>query len=115
MGRTVLDVWREYKHGAKGNPAIESLEAEFGTGWRTGTLREIKYASNYVGVRQKVVGKVEEMCEREGIGAEEACRRLDERVDGRMQMLISAVRKGEDPFEVIPKRRGVDEEFGNHV
>ncbi|KAL6815923.1 hypothetical protein GGI42DRAFT_363115 [Trichoderma sp. SZMC 28013] len=104
MGRTVLDVWTEYKHGKKGNPAIEALEKEYATGWRTGTLREIKYASNYVGVRQKVVSKVEEICARDGIEPEEACRRLDERVDGRMQMLISAVRKGEDPFEVIPKR-----------
>ncbi|KAK0764712.1 hypothetical protein N5P37_002178 [Trichoderma harzianum] len=104
MGRTVLDVWTEYKHGKKGNPAIESLERQYATGWRTGTLREIKYASNYVGVRQKVVSKVEEICAREGIEPEEACRRLDERVDGRMQMLITAVRKGEDPFEVIPKR-----------
>ncbi|KAL6804368.1 hypothetical protein J3E68DRAFT_446782 [Trichoderma sp. SZMC 28012] len=104
MGRTVLDVWTEYKHGKKGNPAIEALERQYATGWRTGTLREIKYASNYVGVRQKVVSKVEEICAREGIEPEEACRRLDERVDGRMQMLITAVRKGEDPFEVIPKR-----------
>ncbi|KAH0529721.1 hypothetical protein TsFJ059_004430 [Trichoderma semiorbis] len=104
MGRTVLDVWTEYKHGKKGNPAIESLERQYATGWRTGTLREIKYASNYVGVRQKVVSKVEEICAREGIEPEEACRRLDERVDGRMQMLITAVRKGEDPFKVIPKR-----------
>ncbi|KAK4068359.1 uncharacterized protein Triagg1_7298 [Trichoderma aggressivum f. europaeum] len=104
MGRTVLDVWTEYKHGKKGNPAIEALERQYATGWRTGTLREIKYASNYVGVRQKVVSKVEEICARDGIAPEEACRRLDERVDGRMQMLISAVRKGEDPFEVIPKR-----------
>ncbi|KAF3059100.1 hypothetical protein CFAM422_011654 [Trichoderma lentiforme] len=104
MGRTVLDVWTEYKHGKKGNPAIESLERQYATGWRTGTLREIKYASNYVGVRQKVVSKVEEICARDGITPEEACRRLDERVDGRMQMLITAVRKGEDPFEVIPKR-----------
>ncbi|KAL7905618.1 hypothetical protein GGI35DRAFT_130083 [Trichoderma velutinum] len=104
MGRTVLDVWTEYKHGKKGNPAIESLERKYATGWRTGTLREIKYASNYVGVRQKVVSKVEEICAREGISPEEACRRLDERVDGRMQMLITAVRKGKDPFEAIPKR-----------
>ncbi|KAL7797424.1 hypothetical protein V8C37DRAFT_400020 [Trichoderma ceciliae] len=104
MGRTVLDVWREYKLGSRGNPAIEALELEFGTGWRAGSLREVKYASNYVGVRQKVVNQVEEMCERDGLSAEEACRRLDERVDGRMQMLISAVRRGEDPFRVIPRR-----------
>ncbi|KAL7951292.1 hypothetical protein V8C42DRAFT_303632 [Trichoderma barbatum] len=104
MGRTVLDVWKEYKHGKKGNHAIEYLEKNYATGWRTGTLQDIKYASNYVGVRQKVVGQVEEMCEREGISAEEACKRLDERVDGRMQQLITAVRKGEDPFKVILKR-----------
>ncbi|KAL9484139.1 hypothetical protein ACSS6W_002928 [Trichoderma asperelloides] len=105
MGRTVLDVWTEYKRGSKGNPAIEALERQYGTDWRTGEdTRELKYASNYVSVRQKVVSQVEEMCEREGISAMEACRRLDERVDGRMQLLISAVRKGQDPFVVIPKR-----------
>lgn len=104
MGRSVLDVWTEYKVGSKGNPAIEALERQYGTEWRTGQIRELKYASNYVSVRQKVVNYVEEMCEREGIGAEEAIGRLDGRVDGRMQMLISAVRKGEDPFMVIPKR-----------
>ncbi|KAL6898877.1 hypothetical protein GGI43DRAFT_427997 [Trichoderma evansii] len=105
MGRTVLDVWIEYKRGSKGNPAIEALERQYGTEWRTGEdTRELKYASNYVSVRQKVVSQVEEMCEREGISVMEACRRLDERVDGRMQMLISAVRKGQDPFVVIPKR-----------
>lgn len=105
MGRTVLDVWTEYKRGSKGNPAIEALERQYGTEWRTGEdIRELKYASNYVSVRQKVVSHVEEMCERQGICAMEACRRLDERVDGRMQMLISAVRKGQDPFVVIPER-----------
>ncbi|PON22044.1 hypothetical protein TGAM01_v209114 [Trichoderma gamsii] len=107
MGRTVLDVWTEYKIGSKGNPAIEALERQYGTGWRkggTGGIQDLKYASNYVSVRQKVVRYVEEMCEREGISEREAMRRLDERVDGRMQMLISAVRKGQDPFVVIPKR-----------
>lgn len=84
--------------------AIEALERQYGTEWRTGEIRDLKYASNYVSVRQKVVKCVEEMCEREGIGEREAMRRLDERVDGRMQMLISAVRKGQDPFVVIPKR-----------
>ncbi|KAK1248223.1 hypothetical protein MKX08_006443 [Trichoderma sp. CBMAI-0020] len=104
MGRTVLDVWTEYKVGSRGNPAIEALERQYGTGWRTGGIQDLKYASNYVSVRQKVVRHVEEMCEREGISEREAMRRLDERVDGRMQMLISAVRKGQDPFVVIPKR-----------
>lgn len=105
MGRTVLEVWVEYKAGSRGNPAIEALERQYGTEWRTGKdIRELKYASNYVSVRQKVVGYVEDLCERQGISAEEACGRLDERVDGRMQMLISAVRKGQDPFVVIPKR-----------
>jgi hypothetical protein len=104
MGRTVLDVWTEYKVGSKGNPAIEALERQYGTEWRTGKIRDLKYASNYVSVRQKVVNHVEEMCERQGISEREAIRRLDGRVDGRMQMLISAVRKGQDPFVVIPKR-----------
>ncbi|KAJ4152492.1 hypothetical protein NW754_004288 [Fusarium falciforme] len=105
MPKTVALVWAEWKIGLHGNPAIEELERNHGTTWRLGTLQERKYASNYVGVRQKIVRKVEEMCEEGGIGVEEACWRLDERVDGRMQLLMAALRKGEDPLEVIPKRR----------
>ncbi|KAM6523237.1 hypothetical protein FSOLCH5_003856 [Fusarium solani] len=105
MPKTVALVWTEWKHGLHGNPAIEELERRHGTTWRLGTLQERKYASNYVGVRQKIVRKVEEMCEEGSIGVEEACWRLDERVDGRMQLLMAALRKGEDPLEVIPKRK----------
>ncbi|KAL2690136.1 hypothetical protein Neosp_004204 [[Neocosmospora] mangrovei] len=105
MPKTVALVWTEWKHGLHGNPAIEELERNHGTTWRLGTLQERKYASNYVGVRQKIVRKVEEMCEEGSIGVEEACWRLDERVDGRMQLLMAALRKGEDPLEVIPIRR----------
>lgn len=105
MPKTVALVWTEWKHGLHGNLAIEELERRHGTTWRLGTLQERKYASNYVGVRQKIVRKVEEMCEEGGIGVEEACWRLDERVDGRMQLLMTALRKGEDPLEVIPMRR----------
>ncbi|KAM5346333.1 hypothetical protein ACJ41O_009338 [Fusarium nematophilum] len=104
MPKTVALVWAEYKHGMHGNPPIEDLEAQHGTLWRLGTLQERKYASNYVGVRQKIVRKVEEMARGEGIGVEEACGRLDEVVDGRMQLLIAALRKGEDPLRVIKKR-----------
>ncbi|EEU47179.1 uncharacterized protein NECHADRAFT_77374 [Fusarium vanettenii 77-13-4] len=105
MPKTVALVWTEWKHGLHGNPAIEELERNHGTTWRLGTLQERKYASNYVGVRQKIVRKVDEMCEEGEIGVEEACSRLDERVDGRMQLLMAALRKGEDPLEVIPIRR----------
>ncbi|KAJ4319933.1 hypothetical protein N0V84_006116 [Fusarium piperis] len=73
MPKTVALVWTEWKHGLHGNPAIEELERRHGTTWRLGTLQERKYASNYVGVRQKIVRKVEEMCEEGGIGVEEAC------------------------------------------
>lgn len=69
-----------------------------------GTLQERKYASNYVGVRQKVVRKVEEMCEQKGLTPEKACEILDRRVDGRMQLLMTALRKGQDPLVVIPRR-----------
>lgn len=105
MPKTVALVWQEWKHGSYGNPAIEALENKYNTSWRMGTLQERKYASNYVGVRQKIVRKVEEMCEEEGITAEEACEVLDRRVDGRMQLLMTALRKGEDPLVVIPRRR----------
>ncbi|KAM0557023.1 hypothetical protein ACHAPJ_005703 [Fusarium lateritium] len=105
MPKTVALVWQEWKHGSHGNPAIEALEKRYNTTWRMGSLQERKYASNYVGVRQKIVRKVEEMCEGEGMSVEEACEKLDERIDGRMQLLMTALRKGEDPLMVIPKRR----------
>ncbi|KAF4979119.1 hypothetical protein FZEAL_4609 [Fusarium zealandicum] len=104
MPKTVALVWNEVKLGSHGNPAIEELECKYGIAWRLGTSQERKYASNYVGVRQKIVRKVEEMCGEDGISVKEACRRLDERVDGRMQLLMTALRKGEDPLKVIPKR-----------
>ncbi|KIL92152.1 hypothetical protein FAVG1_04559 [Fusarium avenaceum] len=105
MPKTVALVWQEWKHGSHGNPAIEALEKKYNTSWRMGTLQERKYASNYVGVRQKIVRKVEEMCEEEGLTVEQACEKLDERVDGRMQLLMTALRKGEDPLVVIQRRR----------
>ncbi|KAJ4254480.1 hypothetical protein NW762_010079 [Fusarium torreyae] len=105
MPKTVALVWQEWKRGSHGNPAIEALEKRYNTTWRMGSLQERKYASNYVGVRQKIVRKVEEMCEEEGMSVEEACEKLDERIDGRMQLLMTALRKGEDPLMVIPRRR----------
>ncbi|CAJ0547627.1 Ff.00g043810.m01.CDS01 [Fusarium sp. VM40] len=105
MPKTVALVWQEWKHGSHGNPAIEALEKKYNTAWRMGTLQERKYASNYVGVRQKIVRKVEEMCEEEGLTVEQACEKLDERVDGRMQLLMTALRKGEDPLVVIQRKR----------
>ncbi|RFN49490.1 high-osmolarity-induced transcription protein 1 [Fusarium flagelliforme] len=104
MPKTVAAVWQEWKIGSYGNPAIEELEAKYNTTWRMGTLQERKYASNHVGVRQKIVRKVEDMCEELGIQTEEACEMLDRRVDGRMQLLMTALRKGEDPLVVIPRR-----------
>lgn len=104
MPKTVAAVWQEWKIGSHGNPAIEELEAKYNTTWRMGTLKERKYASNYVGVRQKIVRKVEDMCEQLGVQVEEACGMLDKCVDGRMQLLMTALRKGEDPLVVIPRR-----------
>ncbi|KAF4958488.1 hypothetical protein FGADI_2412 [Fusarium gaditjirri] len=104
MPKTVALVWQEWKHGSNGNPPIQSLEEKYSTRWRMGTLQERKYASNYVGVRQKVVRKVEEMCHQKGLTPEKACEILDRRVDGRMQLLMTALRKGQDPLVVIPRR-----------
>ncbi|KAF5023209.1 hypothetical protein F66182_4717 [Fusarium sp. NRRL 66182] len=72
MPKTVALVWQEWKHGSNGNPAIEALEKRYNTRWRLGTLQERKYASNYVGVRQKIARKVEEMCEEQELSVEEA-------------------------------------------
>ncbi|CEI60406.1 hypothetical protein FVEN_g6549 [Fusarium venenatum] len=71
MPKTVALVWQEWKHGSHGNLAIEELENKYNTSWRMGMLQERKYASNYIGVRQKIARQVEEMCE-EGITAKEA-------------------------------------------
>lgn len=104
MPKTVALIWQEWKHGLHGNPAIGALEEQYGTGWRTGSLGDRKYASNYVGVRQKIIRKVEELCESEGLGEEEVCRLLDERVEGRIQVLQHAIHNNEDPLTTIPKR-----------
>ncbi|KAK7424553.1 hypothetical protein QQZ08_008563 [Neonectria magnoliae] len=104
MPKTVAGVWKEYKDGLHGNPAIEELEKMYDTGWRTGSIPDIKYGSNYVSIRRMVVREVEKMCAAEGITASQACARLDTRVDGRMQLLLTTLRKGKDPLTVIPRR-----------
>ncbi|UNI22870.1 hypothetical protein JDV02_008716 [Purpureocillium takamizusanense] len=104
--RTVAGIWREFKVGTGGNPALEALEREHGTGWRRGDLRARKYASNYVGGRRGVVEYVERLARESGWGVDEAIRRLDERVDGRISALTDALRRGEDPFAVLSKRSG---------
>ncbi|KAM0421059.1 hypothetical protein ACHAPT_011130 [Fusarium lateritium] len=105
LPKTVALVWEDWKHGLNGNPAIHDLERRYGNLWRLGTLQERRYASNYVGIRQRIVRQVEHMCEEGGMAPEEACRRLDERVDGRMHLLMTVLRKRQDPFEVILKRK----------
>lgn len=104
MGRSVAGVWTEWKHGAHGNPPVGALEARYGTGWRAGTLQERKYGSNWVAVRKIVVEYVEAMCADGGLASAEAVRRLDDRVDGRMQELIKVLRAKKDPFEAIKER-----------
>ncbi|POR32190.1 Uncharacterized protein TPAR_07629 [Tolypocladium paradoxum] len=74
MGRSVASVWREWKHGAHGNPPAGALEARYGTGWRAGTLQERKYGSNWVAVRNIVVEYVEAICEDKGLTSKEAVR-----------------------------------------
>ncbi|GJN82318.1 hypothetical protein PLIIFM63780_005857 [Purpureocillium lilacinum] len=104
--RTVAGIWCEYKEGTGGNPAIEALEREHGTGWRRGDLRARKYASNYVGGRRAVVEYVERLARDKGWAVDEAIRRVDERVDGRISALTDVLRREEDPFEVLSMRVG---------
>ncbi|KAF4338645.1 high-osmolarity-induced transcription factor [Fusarium beomiforme] len=111
MPKTAALVWQEWKQGSHSNPSIQSLEERYNTKWRMGTLQERKYASNYVGVRQKIVRKVEEMIEEEGLTAQQACDKRDERVDGRMQLLMTGLRKNQDPLVVIPKRKHSNTRF----
>jgi hypothetical protein len=105
MPRTVLGVWNQWKHGTDGNRAIEALEREYGTAWRTGTNREIKYGSNYVGTRHRIVQYIETRCRVDGEAPEVVCRRLDEHVDRRIQQLLTAIKKEQDPLMVIARRK----------
>lgn len=102
--RTVAGIWQEYKVGSNGNPALEALEREHGTGWRRGDLRERKYASNYVGNRRSVVEYVERLARERGWSVEEAIGRLDGHVDGRISALTDALRRARDPFVALPAR-----------
>ncbi|KAL6409300.1 hypothetical protein AUP68_05672 [Ilyonectria robusta] len=104
MPKRVALVWQEWKHGLHGNPSLEFLEREYSTSWRQGTLHELKYGSNYVGKRLKIVKKVEQMCEEDGLTPEEACTLLDRRIDGRLELLMKVLRDGKDPFTAIPLR-----------
>ncbi|KAI9151541.1 hypothetical protein HJFPF1_08747 [Paramyrothecium foliicola] len=104
MPRTVVGIWNQWKHGTDGNEAIEALEREYGTSWRTGGNRDIKYGSNYVGTRHRIVQYIETRAMREGVPPEELCRRLDAHVDKRIQQLLSAIKKDQDPFVVIERR-----------
>ncbi|CAM1502458.1 Fc.00g044420.m01.CDS01 [Cosmosporella sp. VM-42] len=104
MPKTVALVWQEYYHGLHGNPAIDSLEREYDTGWRGGTQAALKYGSNYKAVRKTVVDKVEQMSRDMNIGVDEACRILDKKVAGRITLLIKTIKAGDDPMEVIPDR-----------
>lgn len=104
MPKRVALVWQEWKHGLHGNPSLEFLEREYSTSWRQGTLHELKYGSNYVGKRLKIVKKVEQMCEEDGLTPEEACTLLDWRIDGRLELLMKVLRDGKDPFTAIPLR-----------
>ncbi|KAH8729789.1 hypothetical protein BGZ61DRAFT_446993, partial [Ilyonectria robusta] len=102
MPKRIALVWQEWKHGLHGNPSLEFLEREYSTSWRQGTLHELKYGSNYVGKRLKIVKKVEQMCEEDGLTPEEACTLLDRRIDGRLELLMKVLRDGKDPFTAIP-------------
>ncbi|KAH7309611.1 hypothetical protein B0I35DRAFT_482366 [Stachybotrys elegans] len=104
MSRTVAGVWAQYHHGTDGNHAIRQLEEKFGTGWRGGTTQEVKYGSNYVGVRKKIVRYVERTAEEEGAPVDEFIARLDAHIDGRIQELVRAITAQRDPFvEILPR------------
>lgn len=111
MPRTVAGAYREWHLGGgkSGNPAIGHLETTYGTAWRSGAATEhgpadqaeMKYGSNYVMGRRKIVRYIDDMIEKQGISSKEACRRLDDVVKGRMQRLQEAMRKELNPFEAM--------------
>lgn len=105
MPKTVAKIWQEYYRGLNGNPPISILERTYGTGWRTGNLKERKYGRNYVALREMVALRVDDMCSERGIKPAEACHILDSHVLGRIQKLIAAIRNGKDPLVVIPPKR----------
>ncbi|KEY75100.1 hypothetical protein S7711_01559 [Stachybotrys chartarum IBT 7711] len=104
MPRTVAGIWAQWKHGTDGNLPLEHLERTYGTGWRSGDTMAVKYGSNYVGTRKKVVRYVEAECRARSIDVDEFCRTLDTHVDRRIQELIGAIQRDQDPFEAIERR-----------
>ncbi|KFA67634.1 hypothetical protein S40285_04970 [Stachybotrys chlorohalonatus IBT 40285] len=104
MPRTVAGIWAQWKHGTDGNLPLEHLERTYGTGWRSGDTMAVKYGSNYVGTRKKVVRYVEAECRARSIDPDEFCRTLDAHVDRRIQELIGAIQRDQDPFEAIERR-----------
>lgn len=110
MGRSVQEVWNEWHVGANGNPAVGHLETTHGTGWRSDQdanvderKNKIKYRSNWVAVRRTIVDHVQSMMDANGTTAQAACASLDAVVQGRLQEMITCLRKKQDPLQMPPK------------
>lgn len=72
--KTVRDVWKEYKVGLFGGPAVEDLEKNFGTGWR-----KDRTESRYFCRRKKIYDEVQKVSREKNIPLAQAVESVEER------------------------------------
>lgn len=85
---TVADVWREWKTGMAGGPAIESLEEQYGHRWRPGNTMTVQFC------RRKVVWDALKALIARGRSEEEAIRELEALRNGQsLNRLVDLLRQ----------------------
>jgi len=84
--RTVADVWREWKEGIAGRPALEELENRWGHHWRLGSAMRMAWC------RRKVVLDEVSRLIQSGLDPELAVATLDERRQQAGQSLPAFIR-----------------------
>ncbi|KAI0164062.1 transcriptional activator of glycolytic enzymes-domain-containing protein [Xylariaceae sp. FL1272] len=96
---TVDEVWREYKYGIAGQPAVEALDREFGSRWRPEPRGRTWYS------RRKVIwDKIKEHM-KEGLTEEQAVREVENLRDGgtinKLIRMLQERRKDDDPEDEV--------------
>jgi hypothetical protein len=73
----VSDIWREWKYGIAGSPAVEALEEKWGHRWRPGTKARVAFS------RRKVIWDEVRSLLRDGMTEEAAVQKLEHLRAGR--------------------------------
>lgn len=85
---TVQDVWREWKEGVAGQPAVQELEERWGSRWRPGTNIRVQFC------RRKVIWDEVRARIAKGRTEEEAVKELEQlRGHGTLNRLVDSIKQ----------------------